>query len=72
MSSLSTQKVAPAGNDASTTSRTPHTRATLVVAMLGFAVVTLDTQVVNVALPDINRDFGGDLTGLQWWSPGTP
>ncbi|WP_245730749.1 DHA2 family efflux MFS transporter permease subunit [Micromonospora pallida] len=34
--------------------------------MLGFAVVTLDTQVVNVALPDINRDLGGSLPGLQW------
>ncbi|SCL39343.1 MFS transporter, DHA2 family, methylenomycin A resistance protein [Micromonospora pallida] len=41
-------------------------RASLTVAMLGFAVVTLDTQVVNVALPDINRDLGGSLPGLQW------
>lgn len=41
-------------------------RASLVVAMLGFAVVTLDTQVVNVALPDVNRDLGGTLSGLQW------
>jgi DHA2 family methylenomycin A resistance protein-like MFS transporter len=41
-------------------------RASLAVAMLGFAVVTLDTQVVNVALPDINRNLGGSLSGLQW------
>ncbi|WP_045746659.1 MFS transporter [Actinoplanes rectilineatus] len=41
-------------------------RASLIVAMLGFAVVTLDTQVVNVALPDISRDVGGSLSGLQW------
>jgi hypothetical protein len=41
-------------------------RASLTVAMLGFAVVTLDTQVVNVALPDINRNLGGTLSGLQW------
>jgi len=34
--------------------------------MLGFAVVALDTQVVNVALPDISRDLGGSLSGLQW------
>ena len=41
-------------------------RASLAVAMLGFAVVTLDTQIVNVALPDIGRDLGGALSGLQW------
>ncbi|KUL25896.1 MFS transporter [Actinoplanes awajinensis subsp. mycoplanecinus] len=41
-------------------------RASLAVAMLGFAVVTLDTQVVNVALPDISTDLGGSLSGLQW------
>ncbi|GIF23153.1 DHA2 family methylenomycin A resistance protein-like MFS transporter [Actinoplanes tereljensis] len=41
-------------------------RASLAVAMLGFAVVTLDTQVVNVALPDIARDLGGRLSALQW------
>ncbi|MGK5677882.1 MFS transporter [Actinoplanes sp. URMC 104] len=41
-------------------------RASLAVAMLGFAVVTLDTQVVNVALPDISRTLGGTLSGLQW------
>ncbi|PWU47367.1 MFS transporter [Micromonospora globispora] len=43
-----------------------RSRASLVVAMLGFAVVTLDTQVVNVALPDISRDLAGSLAGLQW------
>ncbi|MFD1370736.1 DHA2 family efflux MFS transporter permease subunit [Actinoplanes sichuanensis] len=40
--------------------------ASLTVAMLGFAVVTLDTQVVNVALPAVNTDLGGSLSGLQW------
>ncbi|MEU7870291.1 MFS transporter [Dactylosporangium sp. NPDC049140] len=44
--------------------RSPH--ASLAVAMLGFAVVTLDTQVVNVALPDVSTDLGGSLSGLQW------
>ncbi|GAA4390030.1 MFS transporter [Tsukamurella soli] len=34
--------------------------------MLGFFVVALDSQVVNVALPDIRSDLGGGLTGLQW------
>ena len=34
--------------------------------MLGFAVVTLDAQVTNVALPAIHRDLGGTLSDLQW------
>lgn len=46
--------------------RPPRPRAALAAAMLGFAVVTLDAQVVNVALPAIHRDLGGGLSGLQW------
>ena len=38
----------------------------LAVAMLGFFVVALDAQVVNVALPGIRHDLGGGLAGLQW------
>ncbi|MGV1010705.1 MAG: MFS transporter [Dermatophilaceae bacterium] len=34
--------------------------------MLGFFVVALDSQVVNVALPSIRHDLGGGLSGLQW------
>jgi MFS transporter, DHA2 family, methylenomycin A resistance protein len=41
-------------------------RFTLVVAMFGFAVVTLDAQATNVALPAIHHDLGGGLSGLQW------
>jgi DHA2 family methylenomycin A resistance protein-like MFS transporter len=40
--------------------------ATLGAAMLGFFVVALDAQIVNVALPDIGRSLGGGLSGLQW------
>ncbi|MBI5160735.1 MAG: MFS transporter [Micrococcales bacterium] len=43
-----------------------QTRAALAVAMFGFAVVTLDAQVTNVALPAIRGELGGDLSGLQW------
>jgi EmrB/QacA subfamily drug resistance transporter len=41
-------------------------RAALAAAVLGFFVVTLDTVVVNVALPAIRADLGGGITGLQW------
>ena len=41
-------------------------RASLAVAMLGFFVVALDAQIVNVALPAIRNDLGGGLSGLQW------
>lgn len=41
-------------------------RFTLIVAMFGFAVVTLDAQATNVALPAIHHDLGGGLSGLQW------
>ncbi|MER5886381.1 MFS transporter [Streptomyces sp. NPDC001941] len=38
----------------------------LTTAMLGFALITLDTSVVNVALPAIGADLGTGLSGLQW------
>ncbi len=41
-------------------------RTSLAVAMLGFFVVALDAQIVNVALPGIRNDLGGGLSGLQW------
>jgi len=43
-----------------------HLPAPLAAAMLGFFVVALDAQVVNVALPGIRADLGGGLSGLQW------
>lgn len=45
---------------------TDHRRFALLVAMIGFFVVTLDALVVNVALPAIGRDLGGGIAGLQW------
>ncbi len=44
----------------------PRLGPALVVAVLGFSVVTLDAFVVNVALPAIGRDLGGGITGQQW------
>lgn len=40
--------------------------ATLLAALLGFFVVTLDAVIVNVALPAIRAGLGGGITGLQW------
>ncbi|MEU3373040.1 MFS transporter [Streptomyces sp. NPDC006660] len=39
---------------------------TLVAALLGFALITLDASVVNVALPAIGGDLGGGMSALQW------
>ena len=38
----------------------------LVAICFGFFMVILDTSVVNVALPAIQRDLHGSLSGLQW------
>lgn len=46
--------------------RGPRLGSSLVVAVLGFFVVTLDAFVVNVALPTIGRELGGGITGQQW------
>src|SRR5919201_6498183 len=41
-------------------------RLVLVAAILGTTVVTVDSTVVNVALPSIAGDLGGGLAGQQW------
>ncbi|MFI6375696.1 MFS transporter [Streptomyces sp. NPDC050546] len=38
----------------------------LAAAVLGFFVMTLDTLIVNVALPEIGDAFAAGMTGLQW------
>jgi EmrB/QacA subfamily drug resistance transporter len=43
-------------------------RTTLVAAILGSAIATIDGTVVNVALPAIERDLGGGLQAQQWVS----
>ena len=43
-------------------------RLVLVAAILGTTVVTVDSTVVNVALPAIDDDLGGGLAGQQWTS----
>ena len=49
------------------TASTKHSLV-LVAAILGTTVVTVDSTVVNVALPAIEDDLGGGLAGQQWTS----
>lgn len=45
----------------STDSHPSGSGAALGAAVLGFLVITLDAQVVNVALPQIGQDLGGGM-----------
>jgi len=47
---------------------TKHQRLTLVAAIVGSAVATIDGSIVNVALPAIEEDLGGGLSAQQWVS----
>jgi EmrB/QacA subfamily drug resistance transporter len=38
----------------------------IAVAVVGSGIAFLDATVVNVALPSIQKDLGGGVTGLQW------
>jgi EmrB/QacA subfamily drug resistance transporter len=43
-----------------------HQRLTLLAAILGSALATIDGTIVNVALPAIEEDLGGGLAAQQW------
>src|ERR1700750_2021120 len=43
-------------------------RLTLVAAIVGSTIAILDSSVVGVALPSIQRSLGGGLAGQQWVS----
>lgn len=45
-----------------------HQRLTLLAAILGSGVATIDGSIVGVALPAIERDLGGGLSAQQWVS----
>jgi EmrB/QacA subfamily drug resistance transporter len=47
---------------------TRRQRLTLLAAIVGSAVATIDGSIVNVALPAIERDLGGGLSAQQWVS----
>src|ERR1700749_279787 len=40
--------------------------AVLLVACLATFAINLDTNIVNVALPDLNRELGASTRDLQW------
>src|SRR5512132_1076956 len=40
--------------------------AILAICCLSLLAVSMDATIVNVALPDIRRDLGASLNGLQW------
>jgi len=46
--------------------RSRQGRTTLAATIVGSGMVFLDSTVVNVALPAIERDLDTDLAGLQW------
>ena len=54
--------------EAAASSRTKN--LTLVAAILGTTVVTVDSTVVNVALPSIADELGGGLAGQVWTAIG--
>src|SRR5947209_5522232 len=45
---------------------TARKRLTLIACILGSIIVFIDSTVVNVALPAIQRDLGGGLAAQQW------
>jgi EmrB/QacA subfamily drug resistance transporter len=47
---------------------TRRQQLTLVAAILGSALVSVDSSIVSVALPAIERDLGGGLAAQQWIS----
>jgi EmrB/QacA subfamily drug resistance transporter len=55
-----------AGSEATRPLDASQKRLVLMAAILGTTVVTVDSTVVNVALPSIADDLGGGLAGQQW------
>ncbi len=57
----------PAGPGAPPAPKAPSSPGpALAAALLGFALISLDTSVVNVALPAVGADLRTGMTGLQW------
>ncbi|MFE4683966.1 MFS transporter [Streptomyces sp. NPDC056721] len=64
---MSTSLTSPAVTIGRVTPQRPASAGwALGAALLGFFVITLDAQIVNVALPAIRDGFDGGMTALQW------
>ncbi|MFI6940722.1 MFS transporter [Streptomyces sp. NPDC050418] len=65
-----TTRTAPSEQARPAASASPEHRhspaLTLLAALLGFFLITLDVSVVNVALPSMADSLGAGMTGLQW------
>jgi EmrB/QacA subfamily drug resistance transporter len=48
------------------TSSTRRPGLVLAICCTSLFLVTVDGSIVHIALPSIQRDLGGDVTGLQW------
>ncbi len=67
MRGMTTQQTVRSSQPTAQERRLPARPApTLFAALLGFALITLDASVVNVALPAIGSALGGGMSGLQW------
>ena len=51
---------------AATVARPQGAVASLMLATFGFFLITLDVSIVNLALPSIAADLGGDTSAQQW------
>ncbi|MER8186890.1 MFS transporter [Kitasatospora sp. NPDC094015] len=45
-------------------------RAPLLAVCTGYFMVILDVTIINVAVPEVGRDLGASLTGIQWITDG--
>jgi EmrB/QacA subfamily drug resistance transporter len=69
-SSQNAPRAAAPGSPSSPNPGLPRSRKrlTLVATILGSSIAILDSSVVSVALPSIQRSLGGGLAGQQWVS----
>jgi EmrB/QacA subfamily drug resistance transporter len=59
-------RIAASASSASAVPTASAKRLTLIATILGSSIAILDSSVVSVALPSIQRDLGGGLAGQQW------
>ena len=59
-------KTQPSPSPAASAASTRSLMAPMVTVIVGTFMVVLDNTVVNVALPQLGRVFGAELSLLQW------